>query len=507
MNNFNSRILASAAALSFNAGLAIAVDTVIGVGGIPDSSSLLKDYNNDQIITDADIVLQLLSLLGDGPDADQDGDGVSTALDTVLAIEQAVHSSCGDLDKSTTVNLEDVNDFLMGITAGDYSVKFDVNADRIVDSDDLLVLLANIELQDIVYLDGLAYVWLPSMLVRARLEGDTALWLDQSDTRSHDTRITEGWTRVPLHAQSSSNGLWPANHERSLSLFWPVFDHGFVSSQRDGQPLQPHPQHTKKLSKLWPPNHLADFSASWPEVHATRISYTEDIHYVSSSYGHQKFNSGTEYEDNPNRHDEGTSLLWTRLHDGTTSLNWRTVPNHLKRNSNSWYTTPNVDHYNYTSQLWRPNHAGFDSRKNGPRPVDHTTSNSRRWTHGSHISRGWPPNHEINISTPWIHSFVLSKAFPPNHQNDLSQTWLTSPQHTRALSLAWPANHHAAVSSGWLEQIGPGTWPANHHVVDSNNTGTPRPAESWPLWPANHDWLTSVKDFSEIIENIVPLIP
>lgn len=482
MNNFNSRILASAAALSFNAGLAIAVDTVLGVRGIPESSSLLKDFNNDQIITDADIVLQLLSILGDGPDADRDGDGVSTALDTVLAVEEAVKSSCGDLDKSGNVNLEDVDEFLVGFVAGDYSIKYDVNADGFVDSADLSLIFEKLELQDIVYLDGRAGVWLPSMLVRARLEGDTALWLDQSATRKHNPEISEGWADTPPHSLSTSLGVWPANHERSSSLSWPSSDHGFISSNTGGAPA-----HVANLSVLWPANHLSTISATWIATHQTEISYSEDVHNIShsSSSFHNHFTSYGEYN-----HRQERSELWTRPHDQTTSTRWNFVPNHVKRLSNTWdrnFDGTARDHDVFLSRRWPPNHLGIDSRSNLKIPRKHLKTISDGWIHGTFQSNAWPPMHSSHMSTNWGVG-----------------------GHTRALSFVWPPNHHGAVSGQWPPRISPGTWPANHNVEDSNQTSVPVPIgpADWPLWPANHDWFTTIREFSEIPDNITdPFVP
>lgn len=58
--------LSPALALIMVAGFASpsqAVDTTIGVRGLPSISSLRRDFNSDGVLTDADIVLQLLDTL------------------------------------------------------------------------------------------------------------------------------------------------------------------------------------------------------------------------------------------------------------------------------------------------------------------------------------------------------------------------------------------------------------------------------------------------------------
>lgn len=442
------------------AGTCLAVDTTVGVRGLPGGSSLLKDVNTDGVITDADIVLQLLDALGPGPDADRDGDGELTAADTVLAVEKLLLASCGDVNASEVVDADDLSDENTALMEGTTDPAFDANADGVVDGEDMLFVMDEVGNSAFVFVSSETTTWLAAYMVQARNEGSEALWTNQGDTKEHHVEISDDWTSPPGHSLESSHKVWPPNHMGPHSRTWP---------ERTSQP-----PHGVELSNLWPPNHRDSISRGWETTHESRISYRDEVHWRTRSYSHMVPESHLEY-----RHEAYTSARWDTLHDAWSSSRWRSTPNHRRMASYLWDPTgpgqPD-DHSQYVSRRWPLNHdPQYSIRDNRVIPRVHEAAVTQEWTDQGHFastSAGWPPMHYWYVSTQRI-------------------------SHEVRYSIVWPPNHHGAPSSTWPQRLLPGSWPPNHMEAQSNTPGSPAPPlgpADWPMWPQDHNWFHTIRE-------------
>lgn len=454
------------------AGTVQAADTSIGVNGVSEKSTMLKDVNGDGFVSDADLVIQLYDALGPDPEGDVDGDGSATAYDTVIAVEKTIATSCGDVDFSGSVDFSDVEDYIDALAGSEADFKYDVNLDGVVDSEDLVLIYSKIEVDGSVYTTPQAAVWLPARLIRARNEGIQAYW-EAKKSPGHHVEISNSYRD---HSQGTSN-QWPDNHEFLVSGQWPDFTgHSWMDSMQ----MEPPRTHVRDSSSTWPANHRAAASTTWINTHDRELSYREKIHETETSNNHAVANSFQTYS-----HSQVTSASWERPHDEALSNLWTHAPGHMQVTSVTWDRKPDgtpQQHTVSTSYGWPPNHEGTDSRSDGTSvyPHEHIAAVSGTWIHNAQNSSTWPPMHDWLLSTTWVRG------------------------HQPANSLSWVPNHHGVVSSTWPERTNPGVWVPNRLQQQSLKDGSPLPPSrgpaDWPLWPQDHNWFNSIKD-------VLPLIP
>ncbi|GJQ28858.1 MAG: hypothetical protein HBSAPP03_07420 [Phycisphaerae bacterium] len=438
-----------------------AVDSTIGVRGLPSGSFFRRDFNGDGVLTDADVVLQLLDTLGPGPDPDADGDGVLTAADTLAAVEKILLASCSDVDTSGAVDHADLDTVSVAVLNGAVGMLCDVNLDGLVDGHDILIVMDNVGMPpDELAIWPSTSEWLAAYLQAARSQGPAPLWASQADTPEHHRELSDEWDHGPGHTLTQSRKAWPPNHMLSYSRDWPT-DSG-------------QPPHTTTLSRLWPSSHRASVSREWDQSHDRLTSYREDVHWTSHSNSHMVSESYQDYHHSPDN-----SGKWETLHSVWYSQRWRSTPNHTRR----------------MSYLWDPDGPGH--------PDDHSEDESRRWpaNHERFYSDRdhpiVPRVHAVAVTQEWRdfnhHTFV-SSGWPPMHYRYYSGTWNA---HDIRYSIVFPPNHHGLVSSSWPQRILPGQWPPNHLSTISNAPGMPPPPlgpADWPLWPQDHNWFTTIRE-------------
>lgn len=452
------------------AGSAMAIDTMVAATAVGSKSSLFKDYNGDGIVTDSDILLGLHAQLGGGSDGDVDGDGQITAADALYAVDKALRSSFGDTNGDGNIDDADIVKIAEVIAQASQEAGKDPNADGVTDAYDLLYVLekvADAETPNGIWGGDVSTI--TALFVQLRAEGVNAYYISQDDTPNHHRATSEGWTLPPLHETDASHGVWPDNHFKHLSVKWPD-----ALNPPDGDPWL---KHYKERSKQWPPNHTVRISSGWdrPADHDWQLS-----------------------AERPPGHDQQVSLDRT-YHDDFYSKLWQRTPNHHRLVSLLWDpdgSSPDVSHVLDMSRRWPTDHQSYQSTLM-PRvlPVDHSRDISMSWCcNGPAECDDDPALRDCDWTIPerLQHGIERSRAWPPSHHGTSSTSWQP---HDARYSMVWPPNHTGEVSLTWPREMLPGTWPPNHLKATSDEYLTPDPPPAvWPLFPANHDWFTTISD-------------
>lgn len=420
------------------------------INGSLDGSELLKaDLNGDCVIDIVDVMFAVDPLLGDAlrGQPDQDGDGVVTANDTVVAIRKAVYLSFGDANADGVVDVQDVMMVLYRI--GDplpSLIEADVDLDGVVSINDLSIVMSR--QGDMVRLpraaDAVDRIFLA--LGSFREVGRDAFLRNcgtgGADPCDHSQGISGSY---PSSHGTIASWNYPDNHLRSISSGWdlppenPGGGHGVWASGESG----------------WPGNHVAAASQTWnspppgPHVPATSSG---SAHSTSISRQQWHFAPG---------HRSDISVWWPNPHEQIVSRSY--PPNHDPSLSRQRQFTP---HRRDISDSW------------GDRPHNPQTSSGGMYN----------PVHGLEFSSTW----------PRNHEPLVSATWPGRSHHDVATSAAWPTNHVVTMSQSWPPSTIP-QWPASHSGQCSNSWGAPPPVQ-FPLFPENHDqWTTAT--------SLLPLIP
>ncbi|MEO1716184.1 MAG: hypothetical protein AAFR76_03640 [Planctomycetota bacterium] len=390
----------------------------------------ITDLNGDCSISDVDYALafhqQMSTVFGPGlQPGDLDSDGVVTAADQILAVENMLRTSYGKatVDGSQTVGTSDFQAILSGASTGNLSA--DVNVDGTAGADDVIAVIPVVgnEIPSDFDFSTAAYQ-LHEYILAIETHGTGYFMVAGCEPEDHLSGISNTWTPdVPP--------WWPPNHLLSSSINWnpdPV-PHITHNSINDTITPQPDP-HSKSTSKTWPPNHTRDTSNTYPPDH-------------SQAY----------------------SRYWP--------------PSHTSAASNTWYPDPPDIHDETVSRGYWPGHA-TDSSGWQEGPPDHQGSITSDWDHGvATSSTQWPPNHDGTVSQGWgppaVHSQGRSASYPPSHVSDASRTW-DGPEY-------WPPNHTSSMSSDWGEP-NDGNWPVfppDHSWWSTAESVFPVPR--WPFAP------------------------
>lgn len=401
------------------------------------SSMRVVDANNDCMITDIDYAIvidaKLIQLYGtDLAVGDIDGDGLETAEDVIAAIADIISASFGKTTENdepiSTLDVEEATDRVI-----EQSSDSDINLDGSSDVDDVLVPASRIG-------EGVSAVdvdWAARELfeyIGAIHEYGVEQFICLScAAEAHTEGISSSWP--PDHPD-----WWKPNHLTGVSNYQPYWppDHDYLESQQEPNP----PVHQSNVSGNWPPNHFQSSSQTWDPP------YQPHGYWVSMV--------GSDPPDTP-------------YHSSSLSSAW--PPGHTAAASDTWHhneeTSAQLHHDLVVSRGWWPHH---------------TRSNSQSHT--------WPPAHAEDVSNSWYHQVELSQHhWPPNHYPDVSNTWGNPQQHQTGLSISYPPGHSGPASTSW-----PGpqpTWPPGHFASVSQSWSEPTPG-SWPIFPPDHSWYTTI---------------
>lgn len=389
---------------------------------------------------------------------DQNGDCLISDIDVIFMINQRLIDQYGD-----TFNVGDLDGDGLASTGNDLQVAINwVLMEGFGDADHDGVVSA----QDVT----LVGQWVSTGQVRGDINFDGQS--DIFDTAAANTQVGE---QIPLNSLGMSanrifiglgqlheegtaawmaSGCMIAEHVLGVSRTWKdqpswwspnhlnVISHSYIPKVHDGGLSRRVPsgeEHATDVSKSWPANHFYAASLTWkpPQDHRWAASYVGNP--------------------SPSEHGYDLSATWPAGHKAVSSETWNEF----------------VAHEETVSRTWWPNHNMSNSDMHVA-PPGHQDDVSETWAHATESSTGdWPPNHIPTVSDGWSlgHDTGRSSIYPPNHVADASNTWL-GPIYN------WPPSHSAAISNTW---------------------GEPSPG-SWPVFPPDHDWLTSFSDIRDLID-------
>lgn len=241
--------------------------------------------------------------------------------------------------------------------------------------------------------------------------------------------------------------------------------------------------HLLGVSSTWP----ADHPSWWPSNHQTSVSnsYIEQEHDLWLTEFTPVIHVSSVSKSWPANHFAGASKTWLPPKDHTyfASLTGTVPPHHDKHVSASWP----AGHNSASSDTWYND-------------GEHDVAISRTWWPNHDVSNSWanviPPPHQTDISETWAHDVSQSRMnWPAGHGRYVSAAW--GPSHQSAMSGTFPPSHVGYASWTWP---GPITiWPAGHSEIISSTWGDPAPGP-WPIFPEEHDWLTTFSDIRHIID-------
>ena len=427
------------------------------------------DRDGDGLITDADVLLDLLDPFTFTNQFDMDGDGDVDASDDDLALRRILAAMLGDRTGDGRVDGADVQAASRGEVAdeavvararqGGPPVEFALAtsedwgpwlpAHSVADVARVVEAMGNEsdesdepnEPDAIVEEVMLLRAW----VIDAVRVGDPAGVVLGAEEYPHHQFFSDQYPgrRAPAH--------YPPNHSISLTRQWGLHREAFSSTG---------PRHNMYASnRNWPANHHNDISYGWERGRGDHNAWDSRLnwppfHLVAPSAGWPA------WDEQP-------------VHETAVSRGW--PPAHVLENSVSsehreaWSAAFPDESF----PTWVPSdHAAIISQSH-PGAHDGSTSEHRPGSHGAALSgHGWPPNHGGSVSVGW-----------------------TPGQHTYGLSSGWPPNHHGPVSNGWPTDGWPG-WPANHQPEWSAGA-TPPSTPLPPLFPPDHSLFQTAQDIEE----------